>query len=66
MPRCPRCCEHDIHKSKAGFVERLMWLMILRRAVRCYSCMNRFTVSIFPHVKPRQVGYGKRRRTAAA
>ncbi len=67
MPRCPRCYERDIHKSKAkSFGERLMWLLILRRTVRCYSCMHRFTVSVFRRVKPRQYGYGQKRKSAVA
>ncbi len=67
MLRCPRCYERDIHKSKPrSFGERLLWLMILRRKVRCYSCMNRFTVFIFRRVKARQYGYGQKRKSVAA
>ena len=66
MIRCPRCYERDIHKSKArSFGERLMWLMILRRPVRCYSCTFRFTAWIFRRVKPRQFGYGQGRSKRA-
>lgn len=67
MARCPRCYERDIHKSKArSFGERLLWLLIFRRPVRCYSCMHRFTLSIFRHAKARQYRYGQKRRSVAA
>jgi hypothetical protein len=43
-----------------------LWLLILRRPARCYSCMHRFTVSIFRKLKARQYGYGQKRKSTAA
>jgi transcriptional regulator NrdR family protein len=66
MLRCPRCYERDIHKSKGrSFGERLLWLLILRRPVRCYTCTYRFTTFIFRRIKPRQFGYGQSRSKKA-
>jgi hypothetical protein len=54
MLRCPQCCQRDIHKSQAkNLSERLGWLLLLRRPVRCYECGYRFTALIIRRVKPR-------------
>ncbi len=65
--RCPRCLDRDIHKSRLQSPIDLLRLFVLRRPVRCYSCMLRFSEWIFIKVLPRQTvydRYGKRKSVA--
>src|SRR4051812_37354738 len=54
MVKCPQCGGTDVHKSLgAYFGERLMLAFIFRRPVRCYTCMNRFTIWMSANVQAR-------------
>lgn len=66
MVQCPACKDYDIHRSKwSGAIERV-FILVLRRPVRCYSCYTRFHTWIFSSVKPRGTRYIPAKKKAAA